>query len=62
MDLTNLARILFTVFCFVAFIVILIGAFEKNRRGVMTMRPTLSSMATRKSSKGSTPSTERRNE
>ncbi|GHD71929.1 cbb3-type cytochrome oxidase subunit 3 [Vogesella fluminis] len=30
MDLTNLARILFTVFCFVAFIVILIGAFEKK--------------------------------
>lgn len=30
MDLTNLARILFTVFCFVTFIVILIGAFGKK--------------------------------
>lgn len=30
MDLTNLARILFTVFCFLTFIVILIGAFGKK--------------------------------
>lgn len=30
MDWTNLGRILFTVFCFVTFIVILIGAFGKK--------------------------------
>lgn len=30
MDWTNLARIMFTVFCFGTFIVILIGAFGKK--------------------------------
>lgn len=30
MDWTNLARILFTVFCFVTFVVILVGALGKK--------------------------------
>ncbi|MEQ6291704.1 cbb3-type cytochrome c oxidase subunit 3 [Vogesella sp. GCM10023246] len=32
MDWTNLARILFTVFCFTVFIVIAIGAFGKKSK------------------------------
>ena len=32
MDWTNLGRSLFTVFCFVVFIVILLGAYSKKSR------------------------------